>query len=271
MKINFTDKHLTATLALAALLFAVASLEAAAQAEKPNPPAKADSTQKVPAASDVIAKFIKAIGGKEAYLKIQSQHAKGRFEMPAQGITGDMEVFHKRPNKMHIKVNIPALGDVLTGFDGKVGWSVNAAMGPMLMEGKQLEQMREQADFNSILHDPEEYKSMETVEITQFEKKECFKLKLVKKSGQEITEYYDTKTGLLAGMVMTQESPFGPVTATNVLEEYKKFNEVLFATKVTQRMGPIEQTMILSSYELDKVEESIFELPEQIKALVKKP
>ncbi|MBI2949404.1 MAG: hypothetical protein HYY23_17325 [Verrucomicrobia bacterium] len=271
MKINFTTHHFTIPLGLAVCLHAAAPFAFAAQADKPSETAKSNSTAKLPAASEVIAKFIKAIGGKEAYLKIQSQHAKGKFEMPAQGLTGDLEVFHKRPNKLVVKVNIPAIGDVLTGFDGKVAWSLNAAMGPMLMEGKQLEQMRDQADFDSILHAESDYKSMETVEITQFEKKECYKLKLVKKNGQAVTEFYDTKTSLLAGMIMTQESPFGPVEATNVLDEYKKFNDVLFATKVTQRMGPIEQTMVLNQYELNQVEDSKFELPDQIKALVKKP
>jgi hypothetical protein len=268
MKLNFTSRNLARVLGLA-VCFQAATTAAVAQADKPKE--TGESKAKLPAASEVIAKFVKAIGGKDAYLKIQSQHAKGKFEMPAQGLTGDLEVFHKRPNKLVVRVNIPAMGDVLTGFDGKVAWTLNAAMGPMLMEGKQLEQMQDQADFDSILHAESDYKSMETVEITPFEKKECYKLKLVKKNGQEVTEFYDVKTGLLAGMIMTQESPFGPVQATNVLEEYKKFNDVLFATKVTQRMGPLEQTMIMSQYELNKVEDSKFELPEQIKALVKKP
>ena len=269
MKNKFAVKKFTVLLGLAAFIYSAASLAVTAQADKPAAAEKVEA--KLPPAKEIIAKFIKAIGGKEAYLKIQSQHAKGKFEMPAQGISGNLEVFHKRPNRLQVKVNIPAIGDVLTGFDGKVGWSLNAAMGPMLMEGKQLDQFKDQADFDSILHAEADYKSMETVELTQFEKKDCYKLKLIKKNDQEITEYYDVKTGLLVGMIMTQESPFGPVTATNVLEDYKKFDDVLFATKVTQRMGPIEQTMILSMYKLNKVEDAVFELPEQIKTLVKKP
>lgn len=240
-------------------------------AEKPGTPDKAEPAAKLPAASEIISKFVQAMGGKEAYLKIESQHAKGKFEMPAQGISGDLEVFHKRPDRLRIKVNIPGVGDILTGFDGKVGWSVNAAMGPMLLDGKQLEQMRDEADFNAVLHDLNNYKSMETIEVTQFDNKQCYKLKLVKKSGQEVTEYYDLKSNLLIGMVMSQESPLGQMVVTNILAEYKKYNDVLFPTKVTQKMGPIEQTMTMASHELNQVDDSAFELPEQIKALVKKP
>ncbi|MBI4659116.1 MAG: hypothetical protein HY735_09765 [Verrucomicrobia bacterium] len=260
-----------ALLGLLMILNATAPLGGGASAEKSNAPGKSEAASKLPPAAEVIAKFITAIGGKEAFLKIDSQYAKGIFEMASQGIEGELEVFHKRPNKLHIKISIQGIGDVLTGFDGIVGWSLNPAMGPMLLDGKQLDQMRDQADFNSVLHDPAHYKSMENVEITQFEDKECYKLKLVKKSGDEVTEYYETKTGLLAGSVMNQESPVGPVTVTNVLGEYKKFNDVLFATKVTQRMGPIEQTMTLGAYEINKVQDSAFALPAEIKAMVKKP
>ena len=271
MNISLDPWNLGIRLGLAATLSLAVPLASAGQAERANLPAKEASAAKLPPASEVIGKFVTAIGGKEAYSKIESQHGKGKFELAAQGISGDLEVFHKRPNKLHVKVSIPGIGDILTGFDGKVGWSLNAAMGPMLLEGKALEQMRDQADFDSVLHAESEYKSMETVELTQFENKECYKLKLVKKSGDEVTEYYDTKTGLLAGMIMTQETPVGAMTITNVLAEYKKFNDVLFATKVTQKMGPIEQTMVLGSYEINKVQDPAFELPADIKALVKKP
>jgi hypothetical protein len=147
---------------------------------------------------------------------------------------------------------------------------MNALMGPMLMEGKMLEQVREQANFNAVLHDEKDFKSMETVELTQYQGQECYKLKLVKTSGQEITELYETKTGLLIGFTGAQESPLGLVTVTNLLSEYKKFGDVLFATKTIQQMGPMEMTMKIGSFEFDKVEDTVFELPPQIKALISK-
>ena len=240
------------------------------QASKSPAAAQVAPAAKLPPAKEVIANFVKVIGGKEAFSKIKSQHATGKFEMAAQGLTGDLEISAARPDKMFVKVNLPGLGDILEGFDGKVAWTVNPATGPMVLDGKQLEEKREQADFDSVLHDEKDFQSMETIEVTQFEGKECYKLKLIKKSGREVTEYYDTKSGLLSGFVATQESPVGPLTVTAALSEYKKFGDVLFVTKVTQKIGPIEQVMNLSSMEFNKVKDSAFELPEQIKALNKK-
>lgn len=262
--------NLRPAIGLGVLLAGLIPGPAFALAEKADPAAKPEAAAKLPPAKEIIAKFVKAIGGEEAFAKVGSQQAKGRFEMAAQGITGNLEVFAKRPNKLIVKINIPAIGDIATGFDGKVGWSVNAATGPALMEGKQLAQMLEEADFDHILHNAKDFKSMETLEIAQFEGHECYKLKLVRKSDAELTEYYDTKTGFLVGYVGTQESPLGPLVVTNILSEYKKFGDVMFATKVIQKMGPIEQVMTINSFELNKVADSAFELPEPIKALVKK-
>ncbi|MBM3835823.1 MAG: hypothetical protein FJ403_21655 [Verrucomicrobia bacterium] len=249
-------------------------LNACGEADKPASTSAQQNAKparaKLPPAKEVIAKFVQAIGGKEAYDKIESQHAKGNTELPSLGVKGDVEIFAKRPNKTFVKARIPGIGDLWDGFDGKVAWSVNPVTGPIVSEGNELEQKREQALFNSVLHDEKEYQSMETLEMTQFEGRECYKLKLVRPSGREITEFYDTKSGLLVGFITTQESPVGPMTVTATSGEYKKFGDILVATKITQKVGPVEQSITINSVEFNKVPDSAFELPEQIKALAPK-
>jgi hypothetical protein len=224
----------------------------------------------LPPAKDVVAKFIKQIGGKPAFDKLQSQHMRGKFEMSGQGIAGDLEVFAKRPDRLVIKITLPGVGELLQGFDGQVGWSMNPMTGPMVLDGKMLEQVRDQARFDSVLHDEKEFKSLETVGRTQFDGKDCYQLKLVRKSGEETTEYYDTQTGFLVGTAEMQETPLGPVNATGILSDYKKFGDTLFATRMTQKMGPLAQVMSFSTIEFNNVDDSSFALPDQIKALVKK-
>jgi hypothetical protein len=253
--------------ALGALAF---PLVVSGQADKPAAAAKPATNVKLPPAKEVLEKFVKAIGGKEAFAKINSQRATGKFDMPAQGLGGEIEIFAMRPNKMFSKAKLAGVGELLEGFDGKVAWTLNPLTGPMVLEGKALNEKREDADFNSMLHDEKEFQSMETVEVTQFNGKECYKLKLVKKSGREATEYYDTKTNLRSGHITTQESPLGPVTVTATVEEYTKFGDVLFESKVTQELAGIKQVITLSAMEFNKVAESVFELPAQIKPLIKK-
>ena len=232
--------------------------------------AQAKATSSLPPAKEVIAKYVKALGGKEAILKYSSTHVKGRSEMPAQGIKGTLEVFAAKPDKLKVKVDLPGVGNVIYGYDGKVGWSIDPILGPMVMDGKRLEQLKKEANYYSTLHDDTDFKSMETLEATQFEGKECYKLKLVRESGDESTEYYDAKTGFLVGLTATQESPLGPVTVTSVASDYKKFGNMMMATKTTQTMAGIQQIMTIESVEYNTVADSEFELPPQIKALVNK-
>src|SRR5690349_17380240 len=82
---------------------------------------KAASTNALPHAQEILSKFVKEIGGTAAFAKVDSQHMTGKCEMAAQGITGKLEVFAKRPDKLVIKISIPGVGDILQGFDGKVG------------------------------------------------------------------------------------------------------------------------------------------------------
>src|ERR1051325_3968318 len=61
---------------------------------------KPKENEKLPSAKEVLEKYTKAIGGKEAFSKHNSQHVLGKVEMPAQNMSGKMEVFAARPNKL---------------------------------------------------------------------------------------------------------------------------------------------------------------------------
>ena len=230
---------------------------------------QADDKAKLPPAKEIMAKSLEAMGGKEALLKHSSSHHKGKFEMPAQGITGELEIFAAKPAKFMLKVNIPNFGEFLQGYDGKVGWSMNPIMGPKILEGKQLEEAAERAQFHGEVTEADRVKSMETLEETKFDNKDCYKVKIVRKSGSDIIRFYDKKTFLIVGEKRKQETDMGTVDATVTVSDYKKFDGVLMATKTKVEAGPIVQELTVTSVEYDKVDDKTFALPEMIKALVK--
>jgi hypothetical protein len=159
---------------------------------------------------------------------------------------------------------------MLQGFDGKVGWMVAPMTGPMVLDGKMLEQSREQARFDAVLHNSADFKSMQTTAKTNFDGRPCYELKLVRQSGQAVTEYYDTKTGLLAGSTELQETPLGNISVTALATDYKKFGDILFATRLTQKMGPMAQVMVFETMDFNEVADSVFDLPDSVKGLTKK-
>jgi hypothetical protein len=141
--------------------------------------------------------------------------------------------------------------------------------GPMLLEGKQLEEKRFDTDFFGELHDASRYESMTTIAREDFDGRQCYRVRLVRKGGGEDFEFYDVETGLKAGRIATRETPMGTVTGTSTEGDYKKFGNLLQPTTVKNTMMGVQQLITITSIEYDNVSSSVFEPPAQIKALIK--
>ena len=237
--------------------------------EAPKAPAAEASKAPLPSARTILDRHIAAIGGKEAVLSHSSTKATGTFSVASAGMSGSLEVIAAKPDKSMVKINIPGVGEILEGFDGKNGWTLSPMTGPMLLDGKQLEEKRYDADFFSELHDDSRYASITTVERTDFEGRPCYKVKLVRKNGGEDFEFYDVETGLKAGRIATRETPMGTITGTSVETDYKKFGNLLLPSTVKNTMMGMQQLITIASVEYDTVPPAAFEPPAEIKALIK--
>jgi hypothetical protein len=223
----------------------------------------------LPDAKALVAKYDAAIGG-EAFMKLKSVHETGTFELPAMGVSATIDVMRAAPNKNLVHVSIPGMGEVVRGFDGTVGYSMNPMQGNALMTEKELAPAAEEAQFGATLRLPEFVTSMETVEKTSMGGQDCYKVKLVWKSGRTTFDCYAVDTGLLAGTIATQETPQGPVDVTTTLADYKPFGGIKVATKMSQSAMGQDQVITISNVEFDKVDDAAFALPDAIKALVPK-
>ena len=231
----------------------------------------AGNAGKLPTAKEVLETYIESIGGKKAFAEYDSQHARGTIEMSAQKLKGSMEVFAARPNKLLVVMDMPGVGEITTGFDGKIGWMNNPLTGPMLLPENMLEQIATQADFDHALRRPEDYKTMEMLGIEQFGGESCYKLKLVHRTGFESTEFFSKETGLQKGFFSTQASPFGEVNVTTEITDYKKFGNILMPSRIAQKVSGMEQVITLEEMEFNTVPDSKFVLPPEVKALAGSP
>jgi hypothetical protein len=246
---------------LAALLFAPFYAQA---------PAKKESVSDLPDAREIINRHIKAIGGREAILALKSMHATGTLAIPASGISGPMEIVQAPgPDRSLVKMTMPGIGEIMEGFDGSHGWSVNPMTGAMLKVGKELTQTKLDADFFAELRDPQKFPVVKTVEKTTFDGRPCYKVSLQRIDGVEDFDFYDVATGLRAGSMNTRETFTGVVSMTQIETGYKRFGKLMQATLVTQQVMGIEQKITLLTVEYDKVEASAFEPPPAVKALIK--
>ena len=255
--------------ALAALCFAAFTSPLFAQTAAPAAQKPAAAAADLPSAQSNVDRHIKASGGAEVIKASKSQHAIGKLSVPANGMSGKMEIFSMRPNKVLVKQNIEGIGDVSEGFDGTVAWAMSAMTGPMLITGAALEQKKLDSDFDLSMNPALRYSAMKTLEKTTFDGREVYKLSMTRKEGGEDIAFYDVNTGLRAGAVVTREGPMGNMTVTSTVADYKKFGSMLIPTMLKQSVNGVDIVITLETIELDTVDPAVFALPAEVKALIK--
>ena len=261
-------RHVIVCGGLLAALIAGRTAEVHAQAAAPaQTPAPVAASATLPPAEEVLKKFRAAIGGEDAIKKHTARTVKGTFEIPAQGMKGDLSIIAAAPDLIRVLVTLPGLGELQRGYDGKVGWSIDPAIGPRLLESNELAEFRHSADFYDDLHDPKKFKSITVVGKTTFEGQECYELRLVKESGFEYTEFFNVASGLIVGGKLNASSQMGSVPVTSTVSEYKVFGGVMVPTVTRQKMMGLEQLTTVISVTFDPIDPKAFELPPPIAAL----
>lgn len=223
----------------------------------------------LPTGREVVDRFIDLIGGADAIASVTSYRARGSFELTDQGIVGSLEILAARPDRNVVRVNVPGVGEILSGYDGKVGWTINPASGPAVLSGSALEQAAEDAVFEAVLHPPSMTKDLVTVGQTDFNGQQSYQVKVVFRSGRERFEYYDVVTGMKLGTEGNEETELGLVPTTTFLYNYESFGPLMQATQIVQRPLGFEQVVRLTSFDYDLVPDEAFELPPSIKALIR--
>ena len=230
------------------------------------------AAQAVPSAADVPAKYVAAIGGNDAVMKITSLKQTSTMLVPAMGLTADVEAYLAAPNKMATKSTIPGVGEMLQGTDGVVAWDANPMQGPRLLADKELAQMLESADFyGNMLYPADRFSKMENTGIADFNGEKSYKLKLVRKdSGRETTQYFSVATGLIVGAEMVQESQMGSMQVSSTLSDYKDFGGVKFPTRSELTMGANKLVMTVTNVLINGAPATAFDIPDAVKPLIKK-
>jgi hypothetical protein len=239
------------SLALTALVLAGSASAAAAQDLMP--------------AKQIVDRYVEAIG-KGAMSRQNFRHVVAEMTLPTGTMTMDMKF--ARPNRMVVHAEMPGLGSVRSGFDGSRGWSVNPMSGAQLMEGKELEQLLRQADFDATLNLSAQFPSMHTVERSTANGQPCYRVRMVTASQDTAFACFDVATGLLSQMQTRQESQMGRLETTINMMDYKEFGGVKMPTRtVTQMMGQ-EMITTIKSVSTDPIAPAEFEPPAEVKALM---
>lgn len=244
---------------LAGVLVTLALLPCLAYAQAPTAGA-------LPTAQALVARSVEALGGRTAIEQLPARWERSSIEIPAQGLSVAVQMFFSG-NRIVTLSEMPGLGTIRSGFDGAVGWAINPAMGPQILDGIQLQQARQSADPLAVLH-PERYVAgMQTVEETDFGGGRCYRVRVTTPWGETYDEFFNKETGLPQGTVRRQASPQGDVEITAQVTEYRTVAGVRLPRTIRAEMMGMEIINRVDSTEIRAIPDSVFALPPEIRAL----
>ena len=177
-------------------------------------PAKKSATPGVPSlpsVDQVLAHYIRALGGEQALRKITSRVMKGTFEIDVPQISGDAEIDMAAPDKFRSLLKIPEAGEIILSYDGRVGWATEPQAGLRDVTGPELEQLRRSSQFQHELRFRELFPQVRVLEKTTEEGRPAWVLEATPPGGPAEKFYFDVDTGLLLRHDSIQASPEGDV------------------------------------------------------------
>ena len=225
--------------------------------------------QDLPSGAALVAKSVAAIGGADAIRATTSLRATGVTELPAQNIKGTFEMLSARPAKSILRMELGGVGKAESGFNGDVGWSLDPMVGPSLVTGRMLDEMRNDAHFDAALHPPDLVRSITTTARVEFDGRPAFKAHAVFVSGQQRDQYFDAETGHVIGIEGEVESPMGTLPMKVTLRDFKTFGALTHPTRLIQSAMGMEQHFIFEKFEYNTLTPAAFDPPAIIKAIIK--
>ena len=230
------------------------------------------AADELPKADTILDRFIEVVGGKAAFEKHHNEVMHGNLEFTGRGLKGTMTVYQAEPNQIRVTIDIEGVGKFDSGTSGDVAWENSAMQGPRVKQGIEKSDAFRDATFNSAIQWRKLYTKAETSGVETVQDHECYKVVLTPAQGNPTTHYYDKKSGFLIKTATTRSTQMGDIAAEVFADDYRKEGDIVAAHKITNKFAGQEFQITVQSVEFNvDVPKDRFDMPDDIKALLKKP
>jgi hypothetical protein len=145
-------------------------------------------------AEEIVAKYIKTIGGPEKIQAVKTLRRSGKF-IGAGGFEATILEENKRANMVRQEFSLQGL-TAINAYDGKTGWKIEPWQGkkdPEPLGEEEMKQILEESDFDGpLINYQQKGNKLEFVGMEPIEGTDAFKLKLTLANGDVRYYYMDT-------------------------------------------------------------------------------
>ena len=193
----------------------------------------------MPSTDEVIARYVSAIGGNAAIATIKTRVSRGIETMtnrmtPPETIP--IEIIQAAPEKLLVSRNTPR-GSTLEGFDGTKGWTKDTR-GVRKLAGKELVEIKREADFFRYLKIKETYPQMRVLAKERVRDREAYVVGATSREDSREKLYFDVESGLLVRRSLAFKTAFGSIPEVMDFDDYRDVDGMKLPFSVTWSRPP---------------------------------
>jgi hypothetical protein len=227
----------------------------------PAPPAPAPLAQR--AADDILADNVAAIGPSEAWNAHQTMRLEMTMTFQGVGITGKAQRLATAADKTVVVTDIPGVGIIREGSNGKVFWSQDPINGLRMLEGAEAEQSRIESVWNPELRVNELFAKVEAKNQAGPDGKMLECVVVTPKIAPPSTRCYDPVTHLQVSEVGVRPTPQGDTPFSSTVSDWRTVGGLKMPFALETQAGPITFTAKVQSVVYDEpMDDKQFEPPQ---------
>jgi|GEM_PF-3945072 hypothetical protein len=236
-------------------------------------PAPTVPSKPLPAAEDVLKRYIDATGGERAYASLRTRVSVWKVEIPAARINGRAEMTQQVPERMLSVITADGLGETRHVLTDGLAWERTVVAGNRLLTGGERAQLRRPGILGSETQLKDLYDKIETVRRDMHAGREVVVLRMTPRPNEGGVEewLFDEQAGLLTVMRMVYDAPIGRAEAEVELSDWREVPvqgevKIRLAHRTSRRVLGHEQIMTLEKVSHNvAVDEGLFAVPEEIR------
>lgn len=172
--------------------------------------------------------------GRAALRGVQTRVSKGMVEVTTSGLKIPTLMSQKQPNLLVIEQDVPGMGPMWQGFDGRIGWAWSELQGYREMQGAELQQMLASADLEGPLRLNEQCPLRRLLEEKEDNGRRLIGIALATLAGPAGNFYFDTKTHFLVRVeTFIQTGADGQMKVVADFDDFRKVDGMTLPFRTT--------------------------------------
>lgn len=225
----------------------------------------------LPAAKEIFAGYINACGGKKAFEAVKNRVTVSAIKNENTNTVTERTIYQAKPDKFYSVYTSPIIGKITSGVSGNIAWQISSVSGLKTIQGKEKETLLREAVMDKYVYWEKMFKKVELGQLTNLGDKYYYKVIATIDSGQVQNLYFDRESHLLVKIEMDYDYGSGPFKVEIFFSNYKKTGKILIPFRMqTQMKGEVLLTDIKSIKNNVKLSKKQFDLPDEIKRMLKK-